>query len=442
VPDRTHAYAAELADFARARWLELERQPDPGPCDPRHGILPKPAALRHLCSVAFQASLLREEDRPVRFRLFVGAPERLQARLGPPEGLHRLRFEAPRAFDEHEIRRLCQAAKYHRALIGVRSDGDDGFEIWGIVQSGPRWLQSARGGRDLPSPVPADAVVVRVDGPGHIALAVGDVTVAELRAGQLSGGAINVFESRWLGTRFIESRAEMMREHESAVGCACIPFDLESIRTVAQQMVKRLISTIQDSHHGGTVVFVPRDRAPELLATKHVIQLKYAFAEEEPRRRYRTLILEVMKELVSSAEEMSPRPERVGWHLYQRSQRPSIAALDEAILEMSQLIASLADVDGAVLLNERFEVLGFGGEIVGSLPEVRTIRRALDLEGEHYEEVAIDGVGTRHRAAYRLCAAEHGAFAVVVSQDGGVQFVAWHNDGLYYWDHRNGPSAS
>lgn len=109
---------------------------------------------------------------------------------------------------------------------------------------------------------------------------------------------------------------------------------------------------------------------------------------------------------------------------------------------MSQLIASLADVDGAVLLNERFEVLGFGGEIVGSLPEVRTIRRALDLEGEQYEEVSIDGVGTRHRAAYRLCAEERGAFAVVVSQDGGVKFVAWHNGGLYYWDHRNGPGAS
>lgn len=74
-------------------------------------------------------------------------------------------------------------------------------------------------------------------------------------------------------------------------------------------MVKRLIATIQDSNHGGTVVFVPHERAADLLGRKHVIQLKYAFAEEEPRRRYRTLILAIMQELVSSVAEMSPRPE-------------------------------------------------------------------------------------------------------------------------------------
>jgi hypothetical protein len=388
--------------------------------------------------VTFHASLLREEDRPVRFRLFLGDPERLVGQLGPPTGLHRLRFEAPRAFNEHELRRLSQAAKYHRALVGVRRKGQQ-FEIWGIVQSGPRWLQSARGGRDLPSPVPTDAVVVRADGPGHIALVVGDVVLAELRGGHLSGGAINVFESRWLGERFSESRLELVREHEAATGAGGIPLDISAIRSVSQQMVKRLISTIQDSHHGGTVVFVPHGRVHSLLQENASVHLKYPFAEEEPRRRYRTLMLAIMRELTNEALHKEPRPEHLGWHLYQGSRRSEIALLDEAIMEMSHLIAALADVDGAVLLSERFEVLGFGGEIVGTLPDVTTIRRARNLEGTAYDEVPIDGVGTRHRAAYRLCAQEHGTFAVVVSQDGDVQFIAWHGDGLMFWKHRNGP---
>ena len=100
----------------------------------------------------YQASLLQEEDRPVRFRLFVGRPH-ATARWasGRPQGLHCLRFKEPRRYDEHEIRRLAPAAKFTRALIGVRSVGGR-FEIWGILQSGPRWLQSARGGRPLPSP--------------------------------------------------------------------------------------------------------------------------------------------------------------------------------------------------------------------------------------------------------------------------------------------------
>jgi hypothetical protein len=434
---RTHAYVADLAEYTHARWRELDSA-DPGGCRIHRGRLPDLTVLEHMFSVVFQASLLRDEDRPVRFRLLLGEPEHLDASLGPPNGLHRLRFREPRPFDEQEIRRLSQAAKYHRALLGVRI-ADAGFEIWGLVQSGPRWLQSARGGRDLPSPFPKGAVVVRAEGPGHIAVAVGEVTLAELRAGRLSGGAINVFRSRWLRERFTAARTEFLREHEASVGPAAPQLEMEAIRIVSQQMVKRLIATIQDSHHGGTVVFLPQDATTRVLGEDGVIQLKYSFAEEEPRRRYRTLILAIMRELVRSAAEGRTPPERIGWRHYQASQRAEILALDEAIMEMSQLLAALADVDGAVVLNEHYDVLGFGGEILGSLTEIQTIRRAMDLEGTEYVEVPIDGVGTRHRAAYRLCAREHGAIAVVVSQDGGVQFVAWHNEGLMYWNHRNGP---
>ena len=40
-----------------------------------------------------------------------------------------------------------------------------------------------------------------------------------------------------------------------------------------------------------------------------------------------------------------------------------------------------------MLITDRFEILGFGGEIAGRLPEIRSVRRALDLEGEESEEV-------------------------------------------------------
>ncbi|HEY2733531.1 MAG TPA: hypothetical protein VGI70_06080 [Polyangiales bacterium] len=433
----SHAYAAELAEFAYARWQKLERQDDPGPCNPRPGALPELGALRQLLSVAYQASLMREEDRPVRFRLYVGPPEALRPDIGPPEGLQCLRFDRARTFDPHELRRLSPAVKYHRALIGVRSLAGDDFEIWGMLQSGPRWLQSARGGRALASPIPADAIVVRVQGPGNIAVAVGDVTLVELRAGKLSGGSADVFQATWLAERFASSRAEMMVEHERTLLGPSIPLEEDATRIVSQQMVKRLLATVQETRHGGSLVFLPHARADALLAEGRLIHLKYAFAPEEPRRRYRTLILAVMKELVAAGLEQAVRPERVGWHLYQGTRRPGLAALDEAILEMSQLMAALTEVDGCTLLNERFEVIGFGGEITGSLAEVDVIRRARDLECEQFDLVAIDGVGTRHRAAYRLCAEEHGALAVVVSQDGSVQFVAWHRGALTYWEHGN-----
>ena len=68
------------------------------------------------------------------------------------------------------------------------------------------------------------------------------------------------------------------------------------------------------------------------------------------------------------------------------------------------------------------------------LREIRSVRRALDLEGTTSEEVPIDHVGTRHRSAYRLCAQEPSAIAIVVSHDGGVQFVANRDGATTYWD--------
>ena len=395
------------------------------------------ATLEHLLSVAYQASLLQEEDRPVRFRLFLGDPSDLSQNAGPPDGLQPLRFAHARPYDEHEIRRLSPAAKYHRALIGVVGGRDGDFGIWGILQSGPRWLQSARGGRAVPSPVPKDAVVVRVVGPGRMSIAVGDVTLGELRGGQVEARAFDIFQAEWLSARFRPLHAELMARHEETIRqLPATPLDPSVTRTISQQLVKRLIATIRDSHHGGTIVFVPHDRAKAILDEGRVLQVKYEFADGEPRRRYRALMLSAMRELALGSAETQPRSARAGWATYQHSTRPSLANIDEAFLEMSQLLAALGDVDGAVVVTDRFEVLGFGGELVDrSSAEVTSVRRALDLEAVEYVTAPIDRFGTRHRSAYRLCAHEPGAAAIVVSQDGGVQFVACHKGVPTYWEY-------
>lgn len=431
----SHAYPKQLAGAAAARWMELEKLSDPGECALRRDALPRPAAFERLLSVAYQASLLQEEDRPIRFRLFVADGDRLPIDAGPPDGLHVLRLVEPRPYNEHEIRRLAPAAKYHRALIGVRSTANDDFEIWGILQSGPRWLQSARGGRGLPSPVPRDVVVVRVSGPGLVAIVVGDVTVAELRGGRLQGGPIDTFEAEWLAARFSHVRAEIAAEHERAMAGQGVPLDPGAARKISQQMFKRVISILREAHHGGTLLMVPQERAASLLGDGGTLRLKYPFADGEPRRRHLALIRAVMRELALAAAEVTPRPDRAGWSLYQGSSRPSIVVLDEAILEISQLLGALADVDGAVVLTDRFELLGFGAEIGGRLPEIVSVRHALDLEATFYDEVPIDSVGTRHRSAYRFCAQERDALAIVVSQDGAVQFVAWRQGAPTYWEH-------
>ncbi len=63
-----------------------------------------------------------------------------------------------------------------------------------------------------------------------------------------------------------------------------------------------------------------------------------------------------------------------------------------------------------------------------------TVRRALDLEGEQYEEEFTESVGTRHRSAYRLCLALPEAVAIIISQDGTVRFAKSRDGAVTYWD--------
>ena len=100
----------------------------------------------------------------------------------------------------------------------------------------------------------------------------------------------------------------------------------------------------------------------------------------------------------------------------------------------AHLVADLSAVDGAVVLTDRLELLGFGGEIAGNLPEVVNVARALDLRGASRERVRTNLVGTRHRSAYRLCETVKRALAVVISQDGALRFVRWHDNAVTFWD--------
>ena len=111
-----------------------------------------------------------------------------------------------------------------------------------------------------------------------------------------------------------------------------------------------------------------------------------------------------------------------------------LATLDEALFETAHLIGALASADGAVVMTKQHDILGFGGMISGRLPAVRTVARALDVEGDRVAEEGTDNVGARHRSAYRLAAALPGAVVIVISQDGGVRFVAQKGGRVTYWE--------
>ena len=449
--DRRSSYPEDLARFAIERWEDTPAAPaspaargqgesEAGDPDARR---PDVAALEEMLSVCYQASMLREEERPVTFRAVLAEPDLFSSRGGPPEGLQRLEFPEPRSFAPGELRRLSQAASFRRSLIGAKGGArGDGLRVWGLIHSGPRWLRDVQGGRGAGAPLPP-VPVVKVEGPGRLEVYKGQEFVGRLEGGRLSSARTDVFDALWLPEWFRGPSEEVAKLHERArdraredpSGERWAPLDRDTSLRVGRRMMKRVVSVVRDAHHGGTILFVPPGLAAGLAGENPYLDIKYPFAEGESRWRYRDLIvgmLERLSRLHATSDGSDPEP--AGWAEFETTDDGELEALDEALFEQAHLISDLAATDGAVVMGMRNELLGFGAEISGRLPAVRKVWRALDLEGESTVEESAEEVGTRHRSAYRLCGASPGSLAVVISQDGGVRFVRQKDGRVTYWD--------
>ncbi len=393
-----HAYPKDLAAFVAARWeedLDGSDRHDPDSYIPPVDPLPEASVLEEVLSTCYQASLLHEEDQPVVFRLEISRPEVFPLEGAPPDGLQRLEFPKPRPFNAQELRRLSPAADYPRSIVGVRHDEEHGLRIWGLLHSGPRWLRDRQGGRVTSPPLPP-LPVMHVTGPGRLEVRKGSEIVGKLENGALSDASMDVFDSEWLPAGFATARAELMDLHSAARqralerdGERWAPLDPDLARRIGVQMFKRLVSTVQNFGRGGTVIFVPPERTEEFSGARYV-HLKYGISDGEPWRRFRTLIVEIMNRLAQAhgydgvggdADGARTPPKTVGWREYQESNDEGIAALEEAILKVAHLIAALATVDGAVVMTRRYELLGFGGEISGKLPDVATVGQGAGRRG-------------------------------------------------------------
>jgi hypothetical protein len=419
-----HAYPSDLTALVLRRWDEAATT---GRSDLTR---PDEASLTAVLSTCYQATLLHEESRPVTFRLALTEPDAFEATGGPPSGFHRLVFTRRLPLDAHELRRLSPAAVFSRSLIGATLAASEQPAVWGLIHSGPQWLQSLRGGRPRHQIVP-DVLMIAATGPGRLLVSIGSRTLAELKSGTVSSMEMDLFESHWMQDRL----AEMTSVNLAPLSGHGQPADdrgsdAQFGTVLVGHVLRRMLATIRAAEHGGTVILIPRHRASELLSDGRHMRVKYGFDDEEPRRRIATLVAAMMQEMARHTSMGAT----IGWDSYQSSAAAQVAEIDEALFEVAQLLADLTRVDGTVLITDSLEVLGFGVEIAGDLPEVAMVARARDLDGNDRERVRTDRVGTRHRSAYRLCQALHDALALVASQDGGLRFIRWHVDAVTYWE--------
>jgi len=407
-----HAYPAQLAAFVLDHWPERI----PLSFDRR--------ALSELLSSCFQASLAHEEGRNVRFRLVLASAAEL-AQASATSDFLCLEFSEAQPFSPDAARRLSPAAPFHSSLIGVTRKGDD-WSMWGIVHTGANWLAPTWGGRrkrqeSLAMPM------VHVLGAGRIGVYAGADLVAALEHGMIEATTTDVFTSTWIGKLFPGTRGESLVATSAPHDGARPNADL--VRMISQHMVRRAIFLIRQAGHGGLILFAESDLLERCTdPATGPLKVKYPFRDNEARGRYRTLLQRLFQALANHGA--GP----IDLQRFLETDSADVISVEQSIFELSRLVSGLAAVDGAVVLNKRFELIGFGAEVSGELPYPDTVLQALDVEGERRAPEPANSVGTRHRAAYRFVTLHPAGLAIVISLDGIVRFVANIEGQIVFWD--------
>jgi len=332
-----------------------------------------------------------------------------------------------------ELRRLAPSAPFETSLIGAQAE-EGKLRIWGIAHSGPAWLAPTSGGRSLVPNWTYDPII-HVTGPGQLAVRCAGKLVGALERGLLVDAMMDVFDSEWLPALFAREREQVLREHAARQAETQSPTLVEHslVARIGQHMIRRSIQLVRGARHGGMILVV--DAAPGAVSIHFdALRLKYRFEQDEPSHRYRTLLFQILERVAAATSKPT-----VEWSDFALDASPDLERLEHAVFELSRVVANLTAIDGAVVLDKRLGLLGFGAEVSAELPAPSRVWRALDVEGREREAAEIEDVGTRHRAAYRFAQAHPRGLAIVISHDGGVSFVANRDQEVVFWEQSVSP---
>ncbi|MBV9673057.1 MAG: DNA integrity scanning protein DisA nucleotide-binding domain protein [Verrucomicrobia bacterium] len=388
-------------------------------------------SLSAVLSVCYQASLLKQEGQSVICRVCVCPISDLD-----PSSLYSYSFylsllQKPRRFDEQEIRRLSPAASFSRSLIAITGLLGGGFEIAGLVQTGQWSRDLVADLQGMMHSIP-DWLIIHVRGPGNLVVYQGARRLATLLNGRVEGHGFNVFASSWMAEHCLKGRKDLPCFKDFAKN-ADVEFNEDLQENFDTNFFKRVISDVRDKRHGGTLVFGSESLLNGLLSGAGPLQAKYRIGQNKSSTPYCSLVDRVTRRLVSLAKARHSKS--VGWLEFVSWSDELSYSISTHYLDLTAWLSDLATIDGCLLMDHRFRVIAYGVEIQIPGHEAEVVYRALDLEGERKVAQSAEHFGTRHRSAYRLCREITGCLAVVISQDGTVQFVTNHRGQVTYWSH-------
>jgi hypothetical protein len=335
-------------------------------------------------------------------------------------------FAAPRPFSVQEIRRIAVTADVDTAAVWVEftPDPDEPLVIRGLLNLGSSWARARRAFAYSYDALP-EALLVRVDAPGHLTVFQGSYVVASLRSGRIQ-------VETPLSTSDLLGAYPLFREGQKLLRSQITPPRFEVLRDWDQfewltyvNTILAIVTSIQAGCHGGALILA--GAACSLTAHGHdLVKIKYRLAAEPTHLRRRFVeFMNIRHQYGDMVRQYAVD------HAMPPQSQFSLGSLVDAqrkLAETCAFVGNLAAADGALILRSDLAVDGFSTEILLDRVQhtpVYEIHNPFRGDRNTYDA---EQRGTRHRSAMRLCAAMPDLCVFVVSQDGGVSLV-WNDNG-------------
>lgn len=293
--------------------------------------------------------------------------------LLPPDQVNApLRFETPISLDPAALTRLAAAVERPGIHLGVWRE-EEGMRVWGTTRV-----------------IPALCFVLEVIAPGLL-------VVKHSRAAD-SGKFVNVAVVEGDQIKVLSQEAVSLPDCPELVN-ALLGFESPASAAESINILTQLAVSMRAHKRGGSLLMVPV--GSETWLESIVQPIRYAVSP-------------AFSELADlNRADAKAKGERQ-WR--------------EALRRSIDAIAGLTAVDGATVITDRYELLGFGAKIARrhSWPQIERVILTEPVEGSVATVVnPAELGGTRHLSAAQFTQDQRDSVALVASQDGRFTIFAW-----------------
>ena len=297
-------------------------------------------------------------------------PEISLAFLPPKRAVRPLMLAQPMPLSPRAMGRLAPAVERPGIHLGVWRDDQGVLRVWGTTRA-----------------IPTFCFVLEVLGPGLL--------VVKHRVQDDSAKFRNVAVFEGEEVKVLSREDTDASDHPAMLRSLLAP---ESAGDRSAEVLIRLAVSMRAHKRGGTLLVVPAGAQ----AWRDSIVQPVAYAVDPAFTELRDLVLEDSEE------------DPIRGH--------------ESLGRVVDAVAGLTAVDGATVISDGYEVLGFGVKIrrPDGRPQVERVVVSEPVEGGAAAVVApLQLGGTRHSSAAQFAQDQRDAVALVASQDGRFTIFAW-----------------